>query len=836
MRRTFALAVFLFVGLATTLFGCGRDQVEDCQSNAQCMDDEVCLRGMCVAAPDGDGGTPDADAGPVDDTGEQDPDADGGGGGCYEFNGMCVREECNDGGCSTVGCEVECEDWEEADGCSCAAKNCDSPEACGVYTCLGGNCAPCGSDADCADGESCQPDGRCLAGESCMSDEDCGAREECNDGGECVERDECVLDDDCGDQEICFNGRCTYSPECESDNDCREGMECIGDQCYEKVCRGHEDCEGDQLCDGGECVAPPKVARCFVATNDQKIARNERVKLEALAVDSNGDGVSATFEWSSSAPQVAEVESNNKFAVGGAKSGTAKLTARTAGQPSISCDDAVELTNLGNVKGNQFRVVVTDARSGKPVNDAVVRLGNGKTTKTNRQGIGRLGRPGGTYQVSVFHPNYNYITVQGVRSPDIRIPLMEKEGDGPVAGFRGQFDKSQLNTSGDVTLGLAGAGITGGMLELGLNSLLGQPFVRTVQTPQGNAQIPLPAGMVAFGTVFGFNFDAKKKYHATTPGGPRLAWGLAGEVRGQKLLQLFTGGGGNTLANLLPLFNRFDHSVRPLQLQDRARVTDSGDFDGDGDTSEKLPDYQNFPKVDLKPSVRQNLVTQVSVSNFPIIDHMASEDEKRAETAVLVGGNMLQSPGFVPLGISATTDEDDDGYPDLRNLSMAPPHGPLAGGRFSVIALAFNGGNFSQQSGIAMPDNFSAALWSKQTLPTQVSLGTFPNATQGKVNIGQRRIELTNADAGPVYRAKLVGEKRSWEIWSMGPQGSMGTYQHTIDVPQATGGRADLFKNGEVVVDAVQVSVGIDALVKATGIGLRDIGLVATAFNRTKLK
>ena len=294
-----------------------------------------------------------------------------------------------------------------------------------------------------------------------------------------------------------------------------------------------------------------------------------------------------------------------------------------------------------------------------------------------------------------------------------------------------------------------------------------------------------------------------------------------------RLFQIFQGG-GNPLAVLLPLFNRFDHATRPLRLNEKPQVTDSSDIDGDGDTMEKLPDYRNFPTVDLKPSVRQNLVTEVSVSNFPTLPG------GNAEFAALVGGTLLKSPGFVPLGISATTDEDGDGFPDLRNLSMAPPHGSVTGGRYAVMALAFRTDGLSPQGGLELPDNLSAALWTQQSLPKKVSLGTFPNQTKATVDKNARTVKL-NADAGPLYRFQFVGKGRTWEVWTMGPMGSMGNYTHTANIPSMPGGRTDFFANNEKsLVDAIQVNVTMDDLVKATGVGMREVGLVATAFNRTK--
>jgi hypothetical protein len=805
------------VAMSLVAPGCGADEPKGkaCSLDAACDGERICVEGECQAEWGSDA---EVDGGDVD------------GGGCYvpegdDAAGTCVREDCSGDVCETVACELGCEDWEQQSRCSCTTPDCSSSADCDSYACTSGTCGPCETDADCGEEDFCAADGKCVSDRPCSQDADCPARQECNDEGVCEDREECVVDDDCeGDQEQCLNGRCTYAPECESDSDCSDGMECIGERCYEAVCRGADDCEGDKVCNAGECIEPPTAESCFVATPNGQISENERLRLEAFARDSEGNGVPAEFEWNSSESSVASIADSGRHAVGGDSSGTTILTARLP--DDTQCEGSVQLTNLGEVQDDELRVVVSDTNTNSPVSGAEVVLDNGATASTDGAGVATLDEPNGSYTISAFHEEYNYLTMRGLQSEDVRMPLTQKSGEGPTAGFTGQFDTSQINTSGDVTLGLAGTSINGGLLDLGLDNLLGPPFVNELQTPQGTQEIPLPSGMTAYGQVAGFDVDIKQTYYTTSPGGARLGWGLAGEVSGQRLFQLFQND-DNPLAVLLPLFNRFDHGTRPLQLSERPRVQDTTDIDGDGDTSEMVPDYMQFPAVDLQPSVRQNLVTEVSVTNFP------SLPGGDAELAVLLGGNVLQSAGLVPLGISATTDENDDGRPDVRNLYMAPPHGSITGGRYAVAAMAFRTEGFDPSSGLELPDNLSVALWTRQSLPKEVGLGTFPDATAATVDTSSRTVEMT-ADAGPLYRFQFVGDGRTWEVWTTGPMGSMGSYQHTANIPQMPGSRTDLFTSGQKsMVDAVQARVTLNDLAEPTGVGLREVGLVATAFNRT---
>ncbi|MFW5966232.1 MAG: Ig-like domain-containing protein, partial [Persicimonas sp.] len=677
--------------------------------------------------------------------------------------------------------------------------------------------------------------GECVEHLDCEDDRDCRSHQVCEDE-ECVARDDCIVEDDCGEDETCLNGRCTYSPECESDGDCDDGFECVGEQCYEEVCRGSDDCEGDQVCDGGVCDDPPEAESCFVSEKEALVSEGQQVRLEAYALNAADDGVPANFEWVSSDTDVAEIDDDGQNAVGGEAEGETEIKASIA-DTDIECDGVVTLTNHGQVGDDEMRVIVTDAETGAGVEDAEVVLGDDEASEeSGPSGSAILEDPGESIDVSVFADGYNWVTVKDVGSVDVQIALTPERGTGPAAGFTGEFDLSQLNTGGDFNLGLAGASLAGGLLDFDLTRLLGDPFVRSVDVPGGggggDSEIPIPGGLVMFGEVLGFDINLKETYYAHTTEGARIGWGVAGKIAGEDLIDTFSDGmddTGEVLTTILPLFNRFDHDNKPLSLDARDRVVDSQDIDGDGDTSEEVPDYDNFPEVDLKPSVRQNLITDVGVSNLP----QMSDGE--AEVVVLVGGVHLDSPGYVPLGLSATSDEDEDGRPDTQQLTLAPPYGSLTGGRLAVVALAFNPEDVGFEDGVELPDEFSAALWNGQSLPSSVGLGTFADASDGSVDEEKREVSVT-ADAGPLFRVQIVGEDRTWEVWSAGPDGSQGTFEHDIALPEVASERTDLFDSGQILIDAISAQVDIDDLVAASGIGLTDAGLVATGFNRTRLE
>lgn len=842
MHRFHAL---FFAVLLLAAAGCGRSELgARCNTDDECAEGDFCVGGHCADEPDNNSAPCESD----DDCPSGETCTDGtcsptgtnnvsNNMACFENDqGVCVMEDCpGDNDCTPTPCDLGCGDGQVQDGCECVDVACETNDDCdGTAVCIDGICDQCKEDAHCPEGLVCS-DGQCLEDTDCQEDTDCRPDERCAPDGVCRPRRSCVFDDDCPRDEICFNGRCAIAPECTEDADCPEGTECVGGNCFLTVCRGPDDCENGQICDAGECVDPPPVVMCQVATQDQLITDGQQIALEAFAFDDQGQAVAATFEWASSDPDVARIVPG-PFALGGTSGGNAEITATIAGGDPIQCDGAAQLTNPGPVMTDTVRIVVTDAESGAGVAGATVRIGNATDT-TNASGVANVSDPmTSSYDVDVFHDDFNWLTVQGVTSRDVKLPLLRQNGTGDVAGFTGEFDTSGLHSQGNITLGLAGASLAGGILELNLQRLLGDTFVTPLNIPGvADTDIPLPGGLVAYGGALGFNVDLKKTYYAQSAGGPRIAWGLAGLLPFSELLSFFQGGdfsGTDVLGQLLPLFNRFDHGAYPLVMQELPRITDTADFDRDGDTTEELPDYEAFPVVDLLPDVRQNLVTDVRISNFPTING------EQTTLGLLVGGVVLPSPGLVPTGISATTDEDGDGRPDTRRLSIAPAYGSLVGGRYSIVAITFGsggGGGPVGPGGFALPGEFSVALWNGQSYPAALSLGTFPDSSTTSVSNGSRTVSV-NASAGPMFRVRLQGEERSWDVWSLGPAGVQGQFSHDITIPAAPPMGGGLFQNGQIYVDAIQTNVNIDDLVGASGLGLTRAGLVTSAYNRTRAR
>ncbi len=807
------------MAVAVALSGCGRTAMEvSCSDDEDCGEDERCASGSCVSDESNMGSGEESDL--------CESDLDCGDGQCREGDEGCIGDVCDleSGQCLEGACEPDCAEDEEQQGCACVPPQCSSNVDCFVHICDGGSCRPCLSDAECTlEGATACRDGMCSAAAECVDDGDCPPSQQCGDDQRCEERPECTFDDDCAEDESCIAGSCTFTPACSDDDDCSELAECVGGQCQTRMCRGSDDCDEGEICDAGDCVDPPVVLTCEVVTSSQSVVANESVNLQAFAYDQWGNAVSADFQWSSSNP--ASVEIDGSSAVGTSEPGSAEVTAVPTGGDPVACQGSATIENLGLSTPDELRVRVQHMETGDPIDAAEVHVGD-QVGVSDINGVVDLTMPDDAYDISVFHDDYNFLSILDVTAGDIVIPLLPQSGAGPVAGFTGEFNTSAITTSGDIELGLAGASLAGDLLDVNLERLLGDSFVTDIDVPvMGEVEVPLPGGVTASGSFLGTAIDGKDRYYAQSAEGPRLAWGIAGEIPLGALLGVVSDPPediGSAIGQFLPLFSRFDHGQQSKVFEALPRVQDTQDINNNGNTQEWLPDYDSFPEQNLLPSVRQQLTTEVAISSLPQIGG------EQAEVAVLLGGVLVEDIGLVPLGISAVYDEDGDGQPGSETLYMAPPYGPAAGERYVVLALSFGVG----PGGLA--EEISVSMWNGQQLGTTTSLGTFPDGSTGGVDEGQRTVEIDEATAGPIFRVRHVGFERSWDVWAQGPEGVSGEFGHDVMVPDVPAPWPDLFEmGGRITVDAIRSSVELDDLVSSSGVGLHRAGLVTTNFNRS---
>jgi hypothetical protein len=131
--------------------------------------------------------------------------------------------------CSTDTCEVD-NDCQDDDGCTNEACAAQFPLC--IYPQTGDDC--CTSDADCEEGQSCDPDdGICK---ECLSDDECDDDDACTVGDTCEDGTCLYAIIDCSEGKVCdpSTGECIEP--CEVDNDCDDGNDCTTDACIDDRC------------------------------------------------------------------------------------------------------------------------------------------------------------------------------------------------------------------------------------------------------------------------------------------------------------------------------------------------------------------------------------------------------------------------------------------------------------------------------------------------------------------------------------------------------------------------------------------------------------------------
>lgn len=226
-----------------------------CIGDADCESCSYCKGGVCVEGcddenpcPPGEVCTPEGKCATACET-----DAD-----------CTLPEVCLSGGYCGLACEptIPCRgSFECPEGTYCEAD---------TETCENG----CRKDDDCGLGQLCWQQ-NCEI--SCVSNDDCDG-DTCGPNGFCIaEVATCRNDTDCADNYICREGSCSNG--CRLDSECTDGETCSDNRC-EFFCTDDEECE-----------ATDRGNKCERSTRAAELARDQLARLEELK--SKGESVSA---------------------------------------------------------------------------------------------------------------------------------------------------------------------------------------------------------------------------------------------------------------------------------------------------------------------------------------------------------------------------------------------------------------------------------------------------------------------------------------------------------------------------------------------------------------
>ena len=775
-------------------------QVVECtpaQEDELCPDDALCVGTICRFAP------------PC-----------GGDGECAEVFGVCESGQCMPGCDTNAECgsrrTTACVDSTCVFACSTDAQ-CDENESCIDSFCLPNECSGNGL-AGCPDGERCDGNGRCEPYTSCGDNGDCADDEFCQDNI-CEEAVACISDLTCGSGQICEQGFCRPATDCADNDDCDGDESCIAGLCVPFLCRGQDDCSAGEVCEAGDCIPVPDtaIAEVVILTRPSPIVSGSSLSFTAIAIDGGGAAIpGATFEFSSSRPEVGSF--SGAVLTGGSTAGETEVVASAGGVDSLP----VIVVNLGE-ETDSTRVTVVDARTAIPLLDAVIMVDGGEF-EVDVTGTADLGDSSGT--LHVFADGYDFATFLDVEAgTSVLAPLPPASGFAATGGFTGEMNYDRISTSGDASIGLAGAAIPGSLADLDLTNLLGDPVNTSVSIPGvGGQELPLPGGLVISVDFFGLG-DIKGTYFARSPDGFNFGWGLAGQVRIQELIDLFTGGGGGDIASILgailPLFESFDHDLQTYTSEALPLIEDADDFDGDGISEELVPDYDEFPGIDLEPHVPQAYRTEVVLTELPVIGG------EQTEIAVLVGGVVVDGVGFVPTGIGAANGPGGEVEPVV--VRMAPSHSGLGVGDFAVVALAFGstGAGFGPD-GIELPADISVRIFTGTRLPERLDMGEFVALGAYEWDSEARRFSGPTTGTA-LSRISLVGRDSSWHVYGDGESSD-------FRLPMPPAAFDDPVSDAFARVDAIEVSASYSDLISVGGADLLRLNAFATGFARSELR
>lgn len=626
--------------------------------------------------------------------------------------------DCESGRCVEGECVQECSSPTDCPGRFDDCRNGRCYNRCfGAGTCFrGGVCLngicveeQCEEDSDCEDGRLCRGQ-LCVRPEPCESDDECTSRQRCVEGN-CENLSGCGGDANCAVDEICVNNRCSPVAQCEENGDCAEDEDCIANRCVPGLCRGEVDCDQGQICEAGECIDPPIVTvdRVVILNTARSLLVGQSLALRAVALDSNGQIVASSgFIWSVEPGLTGNVDATALFTAG-PEAGEAEITAQWQDPDTnmtISSSPLILPVSepLPPVEAG-WRVRVADGSSGRPLAGADVYV-DGDIYTTNEEGIATFDNQADRLSFTVMSPNHDTVSVVGISQRSLYLPLQPLSDDSRIAGFTGELDFSDVRNNGQVELGLAGGAFSDGLSQITFFDLLGQLFFTEVDAGPINATIPLPGGLVAQANVpFLGDFAIKDEYAVITTEGFQLGWSFGGRIAIQTVLGLLEGGGisvGRVLGTLLPFFDQFEHGIQAIpELTAYDPVADVDDQDRDGNRRELVPDYAQFPEINLRPSQAQSLRLAV---NLPEVF-----DTEGDPIALLLAGVDIIDVGFVPLGLTAT---QEGGIIPMR---MAPAYQGLQVGDYVVLALSARFNN-------RIPRDISGLMQRFSRLPEQVNL------------------------------------------------------------------------------------------------------------------
>ncbi|MFN7132515.1 MAG: hypothetical protein ACK4N5_10565, partial [Myxococcales bacterium] len=413
------------------------------------------------------------------------------------------------------------------------------------------------------------------------------------DAGPCDPNDptcvECELDSDCGDEALFTcdlvtqkcKPACTQRAQCQAHPafdgapvaGCESGLGCVCDErkCVPQACTADTECGAGQVCKSGKCGPADAPDGCKIFPDFAVMRTGKDAQFTVVAYKGNEPVVAGGGELErSAAGGSVQVQGGGVFTGKAANTaGEAHVKATLKSNSTVTCTANAHV--FGDPASTEIRVIVVDEMTGRlipgatVVTDAAARLA--LTESSSTKGVHTGLAPATTYSLSVFHNDFNYLTLVDLPAAtrDLYVPIRRNSG-AKVGGYKGKFDN--LSKTSDLHFGLSGTSIPGSLTDLDLNVLVGPTQETTITFSGQTFKAPLPSGVVLGlgNSIFKENFqalgvpgvcdDATKTANGDC--GTRSAWSIMGDIPISKIpISELTGGAeniniGKLLAQLLP--------------------------------------------------------------------------------------------------------------------------------------------------------------------------------------------------------------------------------------------------------------------------------------------
>ncbi|MDP2342559.1 MAG: hypothetical protein Q8O67_16500 [Deltaproteobacteria bacterium] len=570
----------------------GQCEFADCQFDVQCGT-RICVDGKCA-----DGQLCLNDNGCQSDEG---PDQ------------LCIGNVCRDpcfgdddcglGGIGGIGLQT------------CVAGRCEQ-RCLGDFTCLTGGICEDGAciDPDCAENEDCNDDaqfcdaGRCTPFTTCSEDDDCfDANLFCDVDVEpirCAERPACRADSECGQAALCLDRHCRPAESCFVNDDCGDpDDECIGARCVGRpACRADGDCGDGRICNDLRCEdAPAAVTAAFVVVADRlgscattctrAVFVGEQLAFQAQGFDAAGAAVAGAVRANPTGAVTIVSSVDNLTRVSADAAGAAALEFGNVIVSLIVLDTTAPLS-----------VVVTE-EDGTPVAAADVEA-DGAAATTDAAGLAIFDpRPAAGVVVARFGGRATIVPLGAtgaalrmvlppVPTPDVAAALrvtVTSTGDeiGPVGiGFA----LPALDDAKDITLATVFGEVTQGEVAL---PVIGALPIAISSAMTLSAALPLVGEQVV-----------RAQAQVAVAAGPAFITAWEDRREQQDLVALaLAGDPTGTALDFAETSETMDAAIVAAGIiEATALVTDDADRDGDGDTTELIPDFDNAPEIEARPS------------------------------------------------------------------------------------------------------------------------------------------------------------------------------------------------------------------------------------------